>query len=370
MGTGGNPRVGGGVSVDKEFKSVSSAQPASLEQVERSVHSDLQYVSIQVDGKTYGGWYRLLPDGQMELLALANMHCERRHENTAVEQARGMLTDFIRVARPKDADQERRDFPLRTLGDLLYADQGKARVPEQDWVGLVQSIASGDQPALRALYERSHRIVFTLLLRLTHDRQTAEDLTLEVFHTVWRRAASYGTAGGSVVGWIMNQARTKAIDHLAFEPGKKSQAMNGSAEVFALAGSTDVPCPSTAVWERLAQRIEADGERKCHVTRQAPEPEPAWEEVAPGISCKLLSTDTDKSRVSMLVRLAPAAEYPPHTHAGEEELHLLEGELWIDQRKLRAGDYHRAEPHSADKRVWTETGCMCVLMTSTRDVIG
>ncbi len=86
--------------MDKELKPGSDAAAASLEQVERSVHSDLQYVSIQVDGKVYGGWFRVLIDGQVELLALANMHCERRYENTPIEQARGMLTDFIRAARP------------------------------------------------------------------------------------------------------------------------------------------------------------------------------------------------------------------------------------------------------------------------------
>jgi quercetin dioxygenase-like cupin family protein len=35
----------------------------------------------------------------------------------------------------------------------------------------------------------------------------------------------------------------------------------------------------------------------------------------------------------VLVRLAPGGEYPPHTHAGVEERHLLDGELWIDDRK-------------------------------------
>jgi anti-sigma factor ChrR (cupin superfamily) len=71
----------------------------------------------------------------------------------------------------------------------------------------------------------------------------------------------------------------------------------------------------------------------------------------------------------MLVRLAPGGEYPPHTHAGLEELHLLEGELWIDDRKLYPGNYNRAEPGTGDKRVWSETGCMCVLITSTRDIL-
>jgi anti-sigma factor ChrR (cupin superfamily) len=71
----------------------------------------------------------------------------------------------------------------------------------------------------------------------------------------------------------------------------------------------------------------------------------------------------------MLVRLAPGARYPAHTHAGPEELHLLDGELWIDQRKLLPGDYSYREPGTRDKRVYSETGCTCVLVTSTNDVL-
>jgi anti-sigma factor ChrR (cupin superfamily) len=89
--------------------------------------------------------------------------------------------------------------------------------------------------------------------------------------------------------------------------------------------------------------------------------------VAPGIFCQLLAADFSHDRVSMLVRLDPGTDYPPHEHAGVEELHLLYGELWIDDRKLLAGDYNRAEAGSADCRVWSESGCTCVLTTSTRD---
>ena len=71
----------------------------------------------------------------------------------------------------------------------------------------------------------------------------------------------------------------------------------------------------------------------------------------------------------MLVRLAPSTSYPGHTHAGVEELHLLDGELWIDARKLFPGAYHHAAPGTADQRVWSETGCTCVLVTSTKDVL-
>jgi len=117
--------------------------------------------------------------------------------------------------------QGQQDGPRTTLGDLLYADKAKPPVSEKDWVRLVQCIGAGDQRALHALYERMHRMVFSLIARITNNRETAEELTVDVFHDVWRRASTYDAAGGSVVGWIMNQARSRAIDRLRFERRKK-----------------------------------------------------------------------------------------------------------------------------------------------------
>jgi anti-sigma factor ChrR (cupin superfamily) len=132
---------------------------------------------------------------------------------------------------------------------------------------------------------------------------------------------------------------------------------------------TDVLRPPVSLWGRLAQRIaDETGKEPVLPPSQLPA-KPEWEEAAPGISCKLLATDTEKNRVSMLVRLAPGADYPSHRHAGVEELHLLHGELMIDDKKLYPGDYIRAEADSVDHRVWSETGCTCVLVTSTKDVI-
>lgn len=107
-----------------------------------------------------------------------------------------------------------------TLGDVLYA-ATKAPAPEQEWAALVESIAGGDQLALHGLYERAHRPVFTLIMRITANRETAEELTIDVFHDVWRRASRYDAANGTVLGWIMNQARSRAIDRLRFESRKK-----------------------------------------------------------------------------------------------------------------------------------------------------
>jgi anti-sigma factor ChrR (cupin superfamily) len=129
---------------------------------------------------------------------------------------------------------------------------------------------------------------------------------------------------------------------------------------------TDVLRPPTSLWERLARRVAtASGQEPLLAPPRRPVSE--WDDVAPGIACKLLATDTENGRVSMLVRLAPGAEYPPHTHAGVEEVHMLEGVLLVDEKKLYPGDYLRSEPGTSDHRVWSETGCTCVLLTSTRD---
>ena len=109
----------------------------------------------------------------------------------------------------------------KTLGDILYADKAKFRVSEDEWLRLVRAIAGGDQSALHSVYEQTHRIVFTLIVRITMNRETAEEVTVDVFYDVWRKASTYDPANGSVVGWIMNQARCRAIDRLRFDQRKK-----------------------------------------------------------------------------------------------------------------------------------------------------
>src|SRR5919205_4036198 len=103
-------------------------------------------------------------------------------------------------------------------------------------------MAAGDQLALHALYERTHRVVFTLVMRITANRESAEELTLDVFHDVWRRASRYDAANGTVLGWIMNQARSRAIDRLRFDQRKKR--VNPYPE--SLRATTDIVDPQQA----------------------------------------------------------------------------------------------------------------------------
>ena len=271
-------------------------------------------------------------------------------------------------SRPHDGPEpigQPRPAPPATLGDVLYAKSGPG-ISERDWAGLVESVAASDQLALHALYDRAHSLVFTLAMRITGNRETAEELTVDVFYAVWRRVSRYDANKATVLGWIMNQARSGAIDRVRFEQRKTLEAptLDSSA-----ASPQDVLRPAPALQSRLARRIAQDAGTTPMLHAAGSWSEPEWQDVAPGISCKLFATDEHRHRVSMAVRLAPGTAYPPHRHAGVEELHLLHGELWIDERKLYPGDYNRAEPGTSDQRVWSETGCTCVLMTSTQDLL-
>jgi anti-sigma factor ChrR (cupin superfamily) len=135
-----------------------------------------------------------------------------------------------------------------------------------------------------------------------------------------------------------------------------------------VAWPTDVLRPSTSLWDRLSQRIAAEtGAGPVPAPERSAEPD--WKEAAPGIAVKLLATDTGRNRVTMLVRLAPGAHYPPHRHAGLEELYMLEGELVVNDKRLYPGDYLRSEESTEDHLVWSDTGCAGVLITSYRDVL-
>lgn len=97
------------------------------------------------------------------------------------------------------------------------------RLPYRRRTGSGSSNPSPRAISLRcnALYERTHRVVFTLIMRITSNRETAEELTLDVFYDLWRRASRYDAGNGTVLGWIMNQARSRAIDRLRFDQRKK-----------------------------------------------------------------------------------------------------------------------------------------------------
>jgi RNA polymerase sigma-70 factor (ECF subfamily) len=78
---------------------------------------------------------------------------------------------------------------------------------------LLRRIADGDQLAMRALFARHRDQVFRFILRLTRDEALAEDILIDAFFEVWRRADRF--EGRSTFStWLLAIARNKAVTAL------------------------------------------------------------------------------------------------------------------------------------------------------------
>jgi len=81
-------------------------------------------------------------------------------------------------------------------------------------IALLDRIVARDEQAVAELYDRHHRLLFGLILRILRDRSEAEEVLQEVFVLVWTRAETYNVALGSPAAWLVRIARNRGIDRL------------------------------------------------------------------------------------------------------------------------------------------------------------
>src|SRR4029078_4937724 len=87
-------------------------------------------------------------------------------------------------------------------------------VPRDADAALVREVAAGSQDALAALYDRYVDAVFAASIRLTSDRQVAEEGVQETFLALWSRAELFNPATGSLAAWLHTIARNRTVDRL------------------------------------------------------------------------------------------------------------------------------------------------------------
>lgn len=76
----------------------------------------------------------------------------------------------------------------------------------------IARVAAGDRAALRAVYAATSAKLFGICLRITGDRENAEDALQETYVKVWRRADRFDPSRASAITWLCLIARGTAID--------------------------------------------------------------------------------------------------------------------------------------------------------------
>jgi len=86
---------------------------------------------------------------------------------------------------------------------------------------LMERLVRHDAGALEELYDRYARPVYSLVLRISLQPASAEEIVQDVFLLLWRNAARYRVARGPLEPWLFTLARNRALDYLRLKREKQ-----------------------------------------------------------------------------------------------------------------------------------------------------
>lgn len=88
-----------------------------------------------------------------------------------------------------------------------------ALTPQTSDLDLLEALKRGQTQALGMLYDRYSRLVYSLAFKILANSEEAEDVTQDIFLTVWQRN-TYNPARGSLSSFLTTMTRSRAIDKL------------------------------------------------------------------------------------------------------------------------------------------------------------
>lgn len=105
---------------------------------------------------------------------------------------------------------------------------GARRLSDHEDLVLEQAFVSGDERALRTVYDRWAGLVHAFCLRSLASRADAEEATAQVFVNAWRGRGGFDASRGSLPGWLLGIARREVAD--AHRAVAREQALREALE--------------------------------------------------------------------------------------------------------------------------------------------
>ncbi|RME44672.1 MAG: sigma-70 family RNA polymerase sigma factor [Chloroflexi bacterium] len=122
---------------------------------------------------------------------------------------------------------------------------------------LMAQLAAGERWPMGVLYDRYARLVYSMVLKILHDQERAEDVVQEVFVRVWRGAGSFQAGRGNFTNWLLGIAHHRAIDELRRQGSQQRRAVFVDDENALRSVPDPGEGPAEAAWiaqKRLAIR--------------------------------------------------------------------------------------------------------------------
>jgi RNA polymerase sigma-70 factor, ECF subfamily len=113
---------------------------------------------------------------------------------------------------------------------------------------LLTALAAGQVNALGVLYDRYARLVYSLAYKILENSEEAEDITQEVFLTLWRRN-TYDPKRGSLSSFLTTMTRSRAIDKLRSK-GARLRVLQRLQGMVRVETSAPSPLEQASVGER------------------------------------------------------------------------------------------------------------------------
>jgi len=95
---------------------------------------------------------------------------------------------------------------------------------------LLSLVASSDEDALAALYDRFGRIAYGLALRILRDPALAQDAVQEAFLGVWRNADRFLAERAKASTWILTLVHRRAVDLVRREDVRRGEPLERAPE--------------------------------------------------------------------------------------------------------------------------------------------
>lgn len=152
-------------------------------------------------------------------------------------------------------------------------------------------------------------------------------------------------------GLQMDELELGPLDYHVSPAGSRHAVIASRQGALAYLRGTSLGKHADVLREVLGGLLPFAGDASHSVFANDPD---TWLEVDAGIQKKQLWSDD--TRVSCFYRLEPGARLPAHIHSLEEECMMLDGEAFLGDILLRAGDYQIAGIGSWHGEVYSDVG--------------